>query len=425
MSESLSCANYPAVLIQARHDQTPVARLKWCHWLLLAYPVLLHLVSRTRSADEALVVDESVKYQIAATMICGLYVTYLFMQSPRSWIRLLFRRPMCWWTIYLIMAIVSASWSAEPLVTTFRAGQAVIFLILIVHAMRSIGSLEDWIMFQLIFGIVLILCATYTFVGQVYPVEGLSIRSLHGWAYPHCLVGIFFIGLPLWNRSWKFVLYTILAVILVSTSAKAYIAFAIGMWFLIYFSYFSNRNACLWAISFVLVVLLLYFPQESLRLFFPGKEMDTILSGHGRLTVWETMAEEFVVERPIHGYGFGIGDKLSYISDGLSFRIAHSHNLILAAMMNLGVVGAVFIILFCLDVAIAGWRSLEQRWRSSSIAGLIAIMFTALFTTSIASGVSSTWLNHTMLLMGFAFHSLSQSSMDDPVLVSTLQSHKT
>jgi O-antigen ligase len=303
------------------------------------------------------------------------------------------------------------------LLTIFRSGQAVIFFILIVHAMRSLTSFDDWVKFQILFGMILILCATYMFGRQVYPVEDLSIKSLHGWGFPHCLVGVLFISLPLWKQSWRLSIYIILAVLVVSTTAKAYIAFAIGIWFFIFSSSFSGRNASLWAMSFVLLVLLFCFPQEALQLFFPGKEMHTILSGHGRLPVWETMAEEFVIHRPIHGYGFGVGDKLSYISEGLSFRVSHTHNIILAAVMNLGAMGGVLIVLFYLDVILAGWRCLEQRWRASSIAGLMAVIFVTLFTTSISSNVSLTWLSHAMIFIGIASHKLSQSGTGWPSLM--------
>lgn len=417
MSESLYRVNYLSALFQARRGQTWLTRLQYSHWLLLAYPVFLHLVSRTRSADEALVVDESAKYQVAATMVYGIYVACLVMRSPLLLIQSLFRRPLLWWTLYLVLAVLSAFWSVQPLLTIFRSGQAVIFFILIVHAMRSLTSFEDWVKFQILFGMILILCATYTFGRQVYPVEDLSIKSLHGWGFPHCLVGVFFISLPLWKQSWRFSLYIILTVLVVSTTAKAYIAFAIGIWFFICFSSFSGRNASLWAMSFVLLVLLFCFPQEALRLFFPGKEMHTILSGHGRLPVWETMTEEFVIHRPIHGYGFGAGDKLSYISKELSFRISHTHNIILAAVMNLGAMGGVLIVLFYLDVILAGWRCLEQRWRASSIAGLMAIIFVTLFTTSISSNVSLTWLSHAMIFIGVASHKLSQSGTGWPSLM--------
>jgi O-antigen ligase len=121
------------------------------------------------------------------------------------------------------------------------------------------------------------------------------------------------------------------------------------------------------------------------------------------------MVEEFVIYRPVHGYGFGIGDKMSYISEGLSFRISHTHNTILAAVMNLGAMGGVLIAFFYLDVIVAGWRCLEPRWRASSIAGLITIIFVTLFTTSISSNVSPTWLSQAMIFIGIASHKLSQS----------------
>lgn len=415
MSESLYSVNCPSALLPARRGQTWLARLQCCHWLLLAYPVFLHLVSRPRSADEALVVDESAKYQVAVTVVYGVYVALLLVRCPLSWIGSLFRRPLLWWTLYLVLAVLSALWSVQPLLTVFRSGQAVIFFILIVHAMRCLDSYEDWIRLQLLFGMILILCATYTFGRQVYSVEGLSVKSLHGWGFPHCLVGVLFVSLPLRNQSWKISLYIVLAVLVVSTAAKAYIAFAIGVWFFIYSSSFSGRNTFLWVVSFVLLILLLFFPQEALRLFFPGKEMHTILTGHGRLPVWETMAEEFVIHRPIYGYGFGLGDKLSYISEGLSFRISHTHNIVLAAVMNLGAVGGVLIVLFCLDVALTGWRCLDQRWRACSIASLTAIIFATLFTTSISSNVSSTWLSHAMIFIGIASHRLFQSQTGRPI----------
>lgn len=408
MNESHYIVKYPPAFLLAQCGRTWLARLQWSHWLLLAYPFLLHLVSRTRSADEALVVDDSVKYQVAITAIYGIYVACLVMRYPLSWIKSLFRRPLVWWTLYLLLAVLSSLWSVQPLLTLFRSGQALIFFVLIVHAMRCSDSYEDWIKLHVIFGMILILCATYTFGLQVYPVDGLSIQSLHGWGFPHCLVGIFFLSMPLLNQSWRGLLYVILVVLVVSTAAKAYIAFAIGIWFFAYFSSFPGRNTFLWAMSSMLLILLLFFPQEAFRLFFPGKEMHMILSGHGRLPVWETMAEEFVVNRPILGYGFGIGDKLSYISEGLTFRISHSHNIVLAAVMNLGAIGGVLIVLFGIDLAYTGWHCLDQRWRACNIAGLMAILFTTLFTTSISSDLSLTWLSHAMIFIGIASQKLYQ-----------------
>lgn len=409
MNESRYIVNCPPALLLAQRCQIWLARLQWSHWLLLAYPVFLHLISRTRNADEALVVDDSAKYQVAITALYGIYVACLIMRYPLSWIKSLFHRPLIWWVLYLLLAVLSSLWSVQPLLTLFRSGQALIFFILIVHAMRCLNSYEDWIKFQVLFGMILILCAMYTFGRQVYPVNGLALKALHGWGFPHCLVGILFISLPLRNLSWRNLLYIFLVVLVVSTAAKAYIAFVIGIWFLIYFSSFPGRNTFLWVVSFMLLVLILFFPQEAFRLFFPGKEMHMILTGHGRLPVWETMAEEFVVLRPIQGYGFGIGDKLSYISEGLNFRISHTHNIVLAALMNLGVIGGILIVLFCFDLILTGWRCPYQKWRACNIAGLMAIIFATLFTTSISSDVSLTWLSHAMIFMGIAFHSLSQS----------------
>jgi len=409
MSESHYIVKYPSAFLLAQRGQIWLARLQWSHWLLLAYPVFLHLVSRTRSANEALVVDDSARYQVTITALYGIYVACLVMRCPLSWIKSLFTRPLVWWILYLILAVLSSLWSAQPLLTLFRSGQALIFFVLIVHAMRCLNSYEDWIKFQILFGMILILCATYTFGRQIYPIDGLTLKSLHGWGFPHCLVGILFISLPLRNQYWRNLLCIILVVLVVSTAAKAYIAFTIGIWFFIYFSSFPGRNTFLWVVSSMLLILLLFFPQEAFRLFFPGKEMHMILSGHGRLPVWETMAEEFVVNRPIQGYGFGVGDKLSYISEGLSFRISHTHNIVLAALMNLGAVGGVLIVLFCFDLVLTGWRCLDQRWRASNVAGLMAIIFATLFTTSISSDVSSTWLSHAMIFIGIASQRLYQS----------------
>jgi len=411
MNESVCGANCPEIVLTAQYGKTWISRLQLCHWLLLAYPVFLHLVSRNRSADEALVVDESAKYQVVVTAVCGIYVVAIVMRSSLSWIQSLFHRPLVWWTLYLLLAILSSLWSVQPLLTLFRSGQALIFFLLVVNALRLTPSYEDWVRFQLLFGVVLILCATYTFAQDVYPAAGLSVKSLHGWGFPHCLASLFFIGLPLRNQSWGPLLYLILIVLVVSTAAKAYIALVIGFWFFVYFSDSPSRNILLWAASFVLLILLLFFPMEALRLFFPGKDIQMILTGHGRLPVWETMAEEFVVHRPVLGYGFGAGDKLSYLSEGLSFRISHSHNIVLAAVMNLGTVGGSLIAMFCLDVVLSVWRSIDERWRACNIGALTAIIFTTLFTTSISSNVSSTWLNHAMLLAGFALHGLSRSNL--------------
>lgn len=404
MSDTSYSLDYPSILLPAERGQSWLARLELSHWLLLAYPVFLHLVARTRAAEDALVVDDSAKYQVIATAVYGIYVFSIVMCNPMSWIQTLFHRPLLWWTLYLILTILSGLWSVQPLLTLFRSGQAIIFFLLAVHAMRCSPSYKDWVKLQLLFGLILILCGTYSFIMQVYPAAGFSVRSLHGWGYPHCLVGILFMGLSLRNRSWRPVLYLILGALMLSTAAKAYIALVVGVWFFLHSRDFSGRNGFLWAVSFVLMVLLLFFPHESLHLFFPGKEMHTIVTGHGRLPVWEAMAEDFVVYRPIQGYGFGVGDKLSYLSEGLGFKISHMHNIFLTAVMNLGIIGGGLIAFFYIDLVLAGWRCLDRRWRASNIAALMAIMFTTLFTTSISSEVSATWLSHALLFVGIARH---------------------
>jgi O-antigen ligase len=122
------------------------------------------------------------------------------------------------------------------------------------------------------------------------------------------------------------------------------------------------------------IALALVTIQESRQARGAGKTLD---SDH-RLLLWPEIIEQ-IRERPLTGYGFGRGllrDPLQEDFRALDPNLWHAHNIVLEALLQLGIPGLALLALLLGLLVRAGWRyarSADERTMACGIA-LIAVV---------------------------------------------------
>lgn len=99
------------------------------------------------------------------------------------------------------------------------------------------------------------------------------------------------------------------------------------------------------------------------------------LEHESRLALWPEVIER-IGERPITGYGFGRGmlrDSFRQQFGDIDIHLWHAHNLILEAMLQLGIPGLILLVLLLGAILHAGWISARNRDESAGACGIALV----------------------------------------------------
>lgn len=357
-------------------------------WMLLLYPVVLALVARQREPGEAFLVDRSAMVQVAFTAVCGVYVCVLLWGRSRGCRTVLFRRPMVWLFLYGVLGMVSATWSGRPDFTLYRAAELTIFLVLSVDAMIRAFEPAAMIKFQMVFATVAIA------LGAFVP-SRLNMAAMHSSEVPGAVVAMVFLGSLVRGMLWRLLYVVVLVAVVFGTSSATFVSLAVGFgWMMISM---RGRRAAAGAMILAAIVGLGFATGFDFdRYVFWGKSEQDIKTGSGRLLVWEWVIREKVSEKPVLGYGFGVGETLARMSDPResTLQMMHMHSAGMSALANLGGVGLFLLLMTMLGVGKGAWKLSRARAGPALVGATAAVFVNSQMIASVTSTMSAAAIGH-------------------------------
>jgi len=372
-----------------------VFHLRFSQWMLLIYPVFLFAIRRRRYFDEAYSIDTSAYLQIIFSCVVGLYALKQILSGNYNLRQLLFRRPLVWLMFYYLLAIFSGVWAERPMYTLYRSFEILVFFVLIVDALASL-DLNNMLKFQALFGLVLII--SWHFSSLFY---WFSFKSLHNPLVSGTVIYLVFLGLLLQGIRWKILYAIIILSVLLATSSASYLALLLGMGGTIIFSSGGKRFLGLGLILFVSLVILTY-GINFIDIIFWGKSEQNIMTMSGRIPVWQWVYDQYVLQRPYFGYGFGMGETLARIFNFSGLRMQHMHNVVMGALTNLGFVGLTLFLIFLFDNTILMIKEKNFPHRSIFIGGGLALALNAMSISSLTSPISFGFIGQVLFVVMIA-----------------------
>jgi len=374
-------------------------RLGFSHWALLAYPVFTVLIARRRDADDVFTLDPSAVMQIGFVTFLATGSLIRFITRGPGPARFVFSRPVLWLTVYGLLGIVSAAWSSRPDFTIYRAGEMLIFLWLTADVVASTRSDRELVHFLLTYSLVL---AIFWHFGDLRHERSLGI--LHNSLIPGANIGVLFLfaGLRNEHRGWWAVFAAVLLSFLLGTSSASYLSALVGISVVMMFHPGAQRVAGVLLASAAGLLVWGYGLDYGSVLWW-GKNEYAVTTASGRIPVWMWLFDSVVSQRPVLGFGFGMGENFARLAvDWTGLRMQHTHNVVLSALVNLGATGLLLFVAFAAQIA-GSLRNLRRYPAYPyAVAALVAVAMNALSISSITAPVSLSWVSHALVFLFLA-----------------------
>jgi O-antigen ligase len=355
--------------------------------LLIAYPVMLALVSRQREFDEVASIDSSAVIQIVFASIAFASAFYIFLKNKLHR-DILFKTPLKWFVIYVLWAAISSFWSVQLSLTAYRAFENIAYLLLITAVMsrlyRKIGikGMIDWVMKYAVFTIIVnIFRRIIQFDMSLFSLGTLIAEQMNSTPY-------FFLALLL-PVGWL-IKAVILPISIFSTSNTAYAGMASGL------LAFGKGNV--WLRSFFVVIVtttavLIYTigPESILQqTIFYGKEGVGLEYTTGRVNMFERTYEE-AMKKPFFGYGFVAGDTF-VINKAFNAAIG-VHNGVLSAFLGTGLIGTLLFVIFLFRMFwVSKSNVIPDTLRGAFFSTTILIIVHTMGNPGLGTRVYGTWI---------------------------------
>lgn len=342
--------------------------------LLLAWSTRNTLFVRRRAMDNFTSIDAAAGVQIAIVLITAFALLASrrldkgFFGPTGSVIRLL--------SLYYGVCALSFAWSAIPVYTLYRAGEALVMFAATFAAISSSRRMEDaertWFAISLI--------TIFLSMGQNVVLQGISaMTSLTAWhTNTYTAVGAMLAAYCLGEhraaqgerkRRLRIVGLLGFAAVVVGTSSASNVSLVAGVMAV---ALLQRRYGILAMVGFSSTVFLTYLLVIEGSLFgvfdwlFPGKTEAAVENLGGRTILWESYWEA-ILRKPILGHGFAV---LS-LESGYAIRL-YSHNSYLAAILAAGVFGVILVNFVLIRLARLALRALRSR-RIGAVGGAAAL----------------------------------------------------
>ena len=369
---------------------------------LLFLPLIRITVFLRRNAEAYATIDPFAIFDIIAMFFVGFYLLCVLYRFP--WHKL-FGSCMGWVFLYYVFCISSFLWrmegSSAPYII-YRATSMTVMILYVFYLMSRFQTAQAALEGVLKYVLLILL------LGMIGAIKngGFSLAMLHTNSYSFAaavLAALALTSVKCRERTFsqvKWYLFFGLAGVLLGTSTGSNIAFAMALCFV--FCVGKEKVDPLLVMLLPVIGILIYefFLPELVRLLAPGKSMAGIMSGTGRVKMWNIYLEAWQ-QRPWLGYGFCIGERA-----GQFFRYTYTlsaHNGYISVLVNTGLIGAFFFGMFILSWMFSLLRqmSLNNKHVFPVIAAFIVIMVNNMSVPTIGSqwGVLST----VVLLVGSYF----------------------
>lgn len=264
--------------------------------------------------------------------------------------------------IVLLWVLASTAWSEEPAITLRRSiglfGTTIIALYLATYYDYNRFSRIARYGFLIAFVLSLALIVFYPAIGiSTYPSGWKGIYFTKNGLGVSALFGVILSAGSLKDKKGSLlgIASLILGLILLSgtksMTSLIVLAFAIGVWIVLWPLIHKNIPMFVWLASYLALLVLfgicLYVSNKAASLL-PTLGKDVTLTG--RIPIWES-ALSYIWQRPWTGYGYGavwlgrdygIG---SFISDPLHYYVVNAHNGYLDLLLEIGTIGVALLLI--------------------------------------------------------------------------------
>ena len=354
--------------------------------VLLLYPLLLILVQRGRDLSNAAVVDSSALIQVIYVII-SFFLVYLGQNNSNRNEVIVFinKSPLRNFIYFTFICLFSAFWSPNVYITIYRSIEVFIFTYIITSLAVKFSdnkvSAIQWLIYYAFFNL---------FVGILFRVklEGLSTFRVPFLA-SRLFFPLFFFFIVFYSK--KFVSQLLLfSVVIFGLSNKIFIGIALG-----YLTFmFVNKKKRVGLVVFLLMFLFLMvfggLEQLLLSTLWYGRDSVGIEDASGRKLVWSTLWAAFL-DRPLLGYGFVSGET-ELVGGIFKKGVINAHNTFISALVNVGLVGTLFLLKFYLEVAIRINQKLRGKLRVISLSTYVLLLTVLFAAPGIGGRVYGTWI---------------------------------
>jgi len=369
---------------------------------LLLLPLIRQTVFLRRNAEAYTTIDPFAMFDIIAMFFVGFYLLCVLYRFP--WHKL-FGSCMGWCFLYYVFCIFSFLWrlegSSAPYII-YRATSMTVMILYVFYLMsrfQDAGAAFDGLL-KYIFYIMF-----FEVLGTMR-LAGVSIEALHTNSYSFSAAVLAVLALTavksrertLSQVKWYLLLG--LAGVIVGTSTGTNIAFAMALCFVFCVGKEKVDPLLVMLLPVIGVLIYEFFLPELMQFLAPGKTVEGLRSGTGRMRLWEVYIDAWQ-QRPWLGYGFGIGERA-----GQFFQYIYTlsaHNGYISVLVNTGLIGAFFFGMFILSWVSSLLRqmSLNNKHAFPVIAAFIVIVVNNMSVPTIGSQWGA--LSTVVLLVGSYF----------------------
>lgn len=340
----------------------------WWYLVILFVPILRKTVfNRARDMKDFDKVDGSASIAILFTVI-ALYVVVTKWQDIKDYFEE--NKSFVYYYFICIFSILWAGFSSAPLIG-YKAIEVLASYLFVMIIMIEMDDTKNRFRFVLSFLSImnLIYLIYYRHHDNAFPLLGITqfLLSLGAIKY-----NIF---------SYKEMLHHIVIsvlTIIVATSTASWLSLIIGLFF-----FFGTRQKGTNIILLIVTALLFYivwniFEESIFHIIFKNKTESEIASGSGRQLLWDAYIKGWK-ESPWLGYGFIVGEKGAIASKYILFATNTSHNMMISVLVNTGIIGMVFWLMFLWKQCKICWDNslIENPYALSCFPALIAMLVNA------------------------------------------------
>ena len=243
--------------------------------------------------------------------------------------------------------------------------------------------------------------------------KSLSIGVLHTNAYSvnaAVLAILILVGVKQEILAWKEYKWHFLIAILClvcGTSGGSNVAFLAGLFF--YFN-LSKKGFNIGKFIISLCILLIvyhFFWDYASQMLFPGKTVDAIESGTGRISLWETYLYAWS-QSPWLGWGFAVGER-SGAYWGFIYALS-AHNGFLSVLVNTGLIGMIIWGNFLVPMLYQAYNLMKQGngYATAILVAMVVLLTNNLTVPTMGSNWGQLSCTVAMLLVFFVIFVLPQ-----------------
>ena len=307
---------------------------------------------------------------------------------------------------YVLVCVASCAWSLTPKVTMVRSLQVLVLFVFVHASLRVTGSER---MFRALTASCTIYVLACTAVALMFPGLGGASPGRFQWFFVHpimaggfaAIAALSILGIGLYSaRGWHdrvlgcpvwLYLLPLITVMLMTKSRGPVLAFIGATGFLLLKRLRSHMATV--AVSACLILMCAFIgsidsvssylqrsntsgelDQAVVRQLLRGQTADQFLGFSGRAELWAGAIQTFY-QQPIIGYGYQASRAL--LVNEVWWGAGHAHNAYLQTLLDVGILGGVFLFSSLILVLFSGFRRRrggKVRWEADAISGSVVFL---------------------------------------------------